>query len=251
MKKAYWQGTLSCDLLTMPIKLYAVVTTPGPRFHYLHVQCRTPLEYIRHCPHCGTAVAGEDIVRGYEYEDSLVVVSEHELASLSQTTKQDRVLTLRQCVHSHAIDPLCFDRAFYVEPGPGAKRAYALLLEVLRRAGMVALGTATLRNHEQRIALRPAAGVLALHTLVAPDAMLAPEQLSLPQRPPNPAEINAAQDWITRLSGVYAPEHWVDRSQVALSALLARKAKTSANRVPALAVRARWQSSSPPPQAAA
>ena len=135
--KAYWQGTLSCDLLTMPVKLYAVVTPHEPRFHYLHAQCHTPVEYLRHCPQCGETVAGEDIVRGYEYEDSLVIVSEQDLAALPQT--KDRVIALRQCVHAHAIDPVSFDHAFYVEPGAGAKKSYALLLEALRHAGVVAL----------------------------------------------------------------------------------------------------------------
>ena len=73
--KAYWQGTLSCDLLTIPVKLYTAVTPQEVRFHYLHTSCRTPLEYLRHCPRCGTEVSSEDTVRGYEYEDALVVVT--------------------------------------------------------------------------------------------------------------------------------------------------------------------------------
>jgi len=73
--KAYWQGTLSCALFTIPVKLYSAASRQEPRFHYLHAQCRTSLEYVRQCPHCGTVASGEDIVRGYEYADSLVVVS--------------------------------------------------------------------------------------------------------------------------------------------------------------------------------
>jgi DNA end-binding protein Ku len=247
--KAYWQGTLSCDLLTIPVKLYAAVSRQEPRFHYLHAQCRTPLEYVRHCPHCGVAVSAEDIIRGYEHEDALVIVSDQELASLSQT--KEPVIALRQCVHAHAVDPISFDRAFYVEPGTGAKRSYALLVEVLRQAGMVALGTANLREHDRLIVLRPAAGMLVLHTLFAPTEMLSSERLALPHRPSHPSEIKAAQEWVARLSGVYIPEQWMDRSQEALSTLVARKAKASANRVPALPGRARRKSSSPPPKAAA
>ena len=247
--KAYWQGTLSCALLTIPVKLYAAASRQEPRFHYLHAQCRTPLEYVRQCPHCGITVSAEDIVRGYEYEDALVIVSDQELASLAQT--KEPVIALRQCVHAYAVDPISFDRAFYIEPGTGAKRSYALLVEVLHQAGMVALGTANLREHERLIVLRPAHEALVLHTLFAPTDMLSPERLALPHRPPHPVEIRAAQDWVAQLSGVYVPEQWVDRSQEALSALVARKAKAGANRVPALPGRARQKSSSPPPQAAA
>jgi DNA end-binding protein Ku len=235
--KASWQGMLSCDLLTMPVKLYAAVTAREPRFHYLHAQCRTPLESLRHCPQCDTAVAGEDIVRGYEYEDSLVVVSEQDLAALPRT--KDQVIALRQCVHAHALDPVCFERAFYVEPGAGAKKSYTLLLEALRHAGVVALGTAILRDHERQIVLRPAQGVLVLHTLFASADMLSPAQLALPHRPPHPLEIEAVEAWVARLSGAYVPQPWVDRSQEALSALVAGKAKSNANRVPAPPARVR------------
>jgi DNA end-binding protein Ku len=247
--KAYWQGMLSCDLLTMPVKLYAAVTPHEPRFHYLHAQCRTPVEYARHCPQCGTAVSGEDIVRGYEYEDSLVIVSEQDLASLPQA--KDRVIALHQCVHAHAVDPVCFDRAFYVEPGAGAKKSYALLLEALRHAGVVALGTAMLREHERQIVLRPAQGALVLHTLFASADMLSPEQLALPHRPPHPVEIKAAEEWVARLSVAYVPQPWVDRAQEALSALVARKAKVNANRVPPLPARVRRKPTTPSRKAAA
>lgn len=247
--KAYWQGTLSCDLLTIPVKLYAAASRQEPRFHYLHAQCRTPLEYVRQCPHCGRAVSGEDMVRGYEYADSLVVVSDQDLGSLPQI--QEPVIVLRQCVHAHAVDPSSFDRAFYVEPGTGAKRAYALLVEVLHQAGMVALGTASLREHDRSIVLRPTQEALVLHTLFAPTDMLSPERLALPHRPPYPAEVRAAQEWVARLSSVYVPEQRMDRSQEALSALVARKAKVRANRVPVLPGHARRKSSSPLPKAAA
>jgi non-homologous end joining protein Ku len=116
---------------------------------------------------------------------------------------------------------------------------------------MVALGTANLREHERLIVLRPAHEALVLHTLFAPTEMLSPERLALPHRPSHPVEIRAAQEWVARLSGVYVPEQWVDRSQEALSALVARKAKAGANRVPALPGRARQKSSSPSPKAAA
>jgi DNA end-binding protein Ku len=247
--KAYWQGTLSCELLTIPVKLYAAATRHELRFHYLHASCRSPIEYVRHCPRCGTAVAGEDLVRGYEHEEALVIVSEQDLAALPQT--KEPVIVVRQCVQAEAVDPMCFERAFCVEPGAGAKKAYALLCEALRQAGVVALGTATLREHDRMVLLRPAAGVLVLHTLFAPSEMLATERLALPHRPPHPAEIKAAQAWVARLSGAYVPGPWADRFQEALTALVARKAKASANRVPALPRRARRKPWSPPPKAAA
>ena len=248
--KAYWHGTLVCDFLTFPIKLYTAVTPKETRFHHLHAQCRTQLEYLRHCPQCGTEVSGDDVVRGYEYEDSLVVVNEQELATL--TPLKEPVITVRQCVHAHAIDPVCFDRAFYVAPGTGAKKAYAVLHEALRQAGMVVLGTATLREHDRHVLLRPAAAnTLVLHTLFSSNELLDLNVLSLPLQPASVLEIQAAQEGIRRLAGTYIPEQWTDRSQAALSTLLTRKARNTANRVPVIAARARRKPPRSSPQVAA
>jgi len=248
--KAYWQGTLSCNFLTFSIKLYTAVTAKETRFHFLHTQCRTPLEYLRHCPQCGTEVAGEDIVRGYEYEDSLVVVNDQELAAL--TPPQEPVMTIRQCVHAHAIDPVCFDRAFYVAPGSGAKKAYAILHDALRQAGMVALGTVTFREHDRHVLLRPAAdGVLVLHSLFSSQELLDLATLTLPQQPASVVEVQAALEGIRRLTGTYIPEQWTDRSQAALATLLARKARSNANRIPLVTARTpRKHPPSSPPVAA-
>lgn len=228
--KAYWQGILSSELVTLPVKLYPVATHRGPQFHYLHAFCRTPLEYLRHCPHCDTEVSGENIVRGYEYDDSLVIVSEAEFSAVS-SKDTEHLITLRQCVFASAVDPVAFDRAYYVEPGPGAKKSYALLFDALQHTDMVALGTATLREHDHTIVLRPAPGVLALHTLFTAAELLAPERLALPHRPPAPVETKAARKWISRLSQPYIPEQWGGRFQTALSTLLAQKAKTGVDRV--------------------
>jgi DNA end-binding protein Ku len=194
-------------------------------------------------------VSGEDVVRGYEHADALVLVTEQELAALPRPT--EHVITVRQCVHAYTIDPVRFDRAFYVEPDTGAKKPYAILCDVLRQSGMVFLGTALLRDRERMIVLRPAQGVLVLHTLFAPAEMLDTEQLALPHRPPHPAESKAAEELIVRLSGTYAPGQWVDHSQEALASLVARKAKNITNKIPLAPRRSRRQSSSLPPAAAA
>jgi DNA end-binding protein Ku len=248
--KAYWQGTLVCDFLTFPIKLYTAVTPQETRFHYLHAQCRTPLEYLRHCPQCGTEVSGDDIVRGYEYEDALVVVNDQELADL--TPPKEPVITIQQCVHAHAIDPVCFESAFYVAPGAGAKKAYAVLHETLRQAGMVALGTVTLREHDRHVLLRPAAdSALVLHTLFSSHELLDLATLTLPLHPASVVEVQATQEGLRRLAGKYIPEQWTDRAQAALSTLLARKARNNANRVPLVYARLRRKHPRPAPQVAA
>jgi DNA end-binding protein Ku len=154
-------------------------------------------------------------------------------------------------VHAYTIDPLRFDRAFYVEPETGAKKSYAVLCDVLRQSGMVLLGTALLRDRERMLVLRPAQGVLVVHTLFAPAEMLDTERLALPHRPPHPAESKAAEELIVRLSSTSVPGQWVDHSHEALASLVARKAKNNANKVPLAPRRSRRQSLPLPPAVAA
>jgi DNA end-binding protein Ku len=194
-------------------------------------------------------VSGEDVVRGYEHAGALVVVTEQEVAALPRPA--EHVITIHLCVHTHVIDPLRFDRAFYVEPDTGAKKSYALLGEVLRQSGMILLGTAPLHDRERMIVLRPAQDVFVLHTLFAPAELLAPERLALPHRPPHPAEVKGAEEWLARLSGTYTPGQWVDHSHEALASLLARKAKNNANKVPLAPRRPRRKSPPLSPAAAA
>lgn len=247
--KAYWKGTLDCDLLTMPVKLYAAVPAQEPRFHYLHASCHTPVESLRHCPQCSVMVSGEDVVRGYEHADALVLITEQELAALPRPA--EHVITVRQCVHAYVIDPVRFDRAFYVEPDTGAKKSYAILCDVLRQSGMVLLGTAMLRDRERLLVLRPAQGILVAHTLFAPTELLDTEQLALPHRPPHPAESKAAEELIVRLSGTSVPGQWVDHAHEAIASLVARKAKNNTNTISLAPRRTRRRSPSVSSAAAA
>lgn len=247
--KAYWKGTLDCDLLTMPVKLYAAVPAHEPRFHYLHASCHTPVESLRHCPQCDVMVSGEDVVRGYEHANAMVLVTEQELAALPRPA--EHIIAVRQCVHAYVIDPVRFDRAFYVEPDTGAKKSYAVLCDVLRQSGMVLLGTALLRNRARLLVLRPAQGVLVAHTLFAPAEMLDTEQLALPHRPPHPVESKAAEELIVRLSGTSVPGQWVDHAHEALASLVARKAKNATNTISLAPRRTRRRSSSVSSAAAA
>lgn len=154
-------------------------------------------------------------------------------------------------MHAYVIDPVRFDRAFYVEPDTGAKKSYAILCDVLRQSGMVLLGTAMLRDRERLLVLRPAQGILVAHALFTPTELLDMEQLALPHRPPHPAESKAAEELIVRLSGTSVPGQWVDHAHEAIASLVARKAKNNTNTISLAPRRTRRRSPSVSSAAAA
>jgi len=219
--KAIWKGVISFGLITIPVKLYPATGHQEAKYHYLHEACRTPVEYSRRCPHCGVEVPWKEIVRGYEHHDHLVILTEEELGTLA--LKGEHTVELLQCMGADEVDPLYLDKAYYLEPEAGGRKAYILLREALARTGKVALGAIILREREHLALLRPYQGALILHTLFYPVEVQPVTQLALPHASPRERELKAAEELVQRLSGGFAPERFTDRYRSALMELLERK----------------------------
>lgn len=219
--KAIWKGVISFGLITIPAKLYPATGHQEMKYHYLHEACRTPVEYFRRCPHCGVEVPWEEVVRGYEHHNQLVILTEQELGTL--TLKGAHTVELLQYVSADEVDPLYFDKAYYVEPEGGGSHAYAVLREVLARTGKVAVGAIVIREREHLALLRPYQGALVLHTLFYPAEVQPVVQLALPQALVRQRELKAAEELVQKLSGGFAPERFTDRYRSALVDLLERK----------------------------
>ena len=221
--KVIWKGVISFGLITIPVKLYPAAGHQETKYHYLHEACRTPVEYARLCSHCGVRVPWEEVVRGYEHRDHLVVLTKDELETLA--LKGERTVELFQCVGADEVDPLYFDKAYYLEPEAGGRNAYTLLCEALARAGKVAMGALVLREKEHLVLMRPHQGALVLHTLFYPVEVQPLAQLALPRASPRERELKAAEELVQKLSGGFAPERFADRYRSALMDLLEQKEK--------------------------
>ena len=221
--KAIWKGAISFGLITIPVKLYPAAGHQEMKYHYLHKACRTPVEYARRCPHCGVEVPWEEVMRGYDHHDHLVVLTEEELEGLAP--RGEHTVELLQCVGADEVDPLYFDKAYYLEPEAGGRKPYVLLREALARTGKVAMGTIVIREREHLVLLRPYQGALVLHTLFYPVEVQPVAQLALPHASPRERELKTAGELVQKLSGGFAPERFTDRYRSALMDLLERKEK--------------------------
>ncbi|GAB4388801.1 MAG: Ku protein [Thermodesulfovibrionales bacterium] len=179
--KAFWKGSVSFALVSIPVKLYTAARKKDVDFHLLHARCKTRLSYQRWCPACNAEVPWEDTVHGYEYEKGrFVVVTAEEMEALPVTTSKN--IEVMRFVEERQIDPIYYDMSYYLEPVEGGERAYALLREAMRASGRVALSKVSFRNKEHVAVIRVYDGALTLQTLFYADEIARPEALNLPER---------------------------------------------------------------------
>lgn len=170
--RTLWRGTLSFGLVTIPVGLYTAVEDKSPSFNQLRASDHSRIGYQRVAKVDGQEVDYEDIVKGYEYErDRYVVFDSDELAALRP--KSSRIIEVEQFVPLEQIDPIYFDRAYYLAPEPAGAKAYALLSKAMADRNAVAICKITIRDKEHLAALRLRDGMLVLETMHWPDEIRA------------------------------------------------------------------------------
>jgi DNA end-binding protein Ku len=168
MARAIWSGSISFGMVTIPVKLYGATESKDIAFHLLHSTCGTRLKQVRWCPKDEVEVPWSDIVRGYEFaKGEYVVLTDEDFEKLPLPSKH--VIELSAFVEAAEIDPVFYERSYYLEPEDRGKKAYALLMRALEEKSLTAVATITIRKKEQLCALRPRDGVLLLETLFYAD----------------------------------------------------------------------------------
>lgn len=207
-----WKGAVSFGLVYVPVKLYAATEQKDIRFNYLHQKCKTPIQYRRYCPHCQAEVPMEEIVRGYEYQKgSYVIMAEEDF----NVTEGDggRNINIMDFVNLVDIDPIYFEKAYYLAPAEGGAKVYELLKRAMNETGKVAVARVVIRNRESLAALRVSGNTLVMSTMHYPDEVR--DALALPelnyQVNLHDNEVKMAVSLINNLSSEFQPEKYNDK----------------------------------------
>lgn len=157
-------GTVSFGLVSIPIKLYpASRPNAGVSFNYLHGACGSRIRQQYACPKCARPVERAELVRGYEFaKDQFVTFTEDELTKMEAEASQ--AIDIQEFLPLSSVDPIYFDRAYYLGPDKGAEKAYRLLVQAMRAADQVALAKFVLHGKEHLVVLRAVVDGLVLHT---------------------------------------------------------------------------------------
>jgi DNA end-binding protein Ku len=218
-----WSGTISFGLVSVPVRMFPATQSKELRFHFLDRRDMAPIGYEKVRKDNGKAVQPEDVVRGYEIKKGQFVPLEDE-----DLDRLDIELThsidISDFVSGDEIDPLYFQKGYYLLPQDGAEKPYRLLVRALEETGKVAIAKVVIRNKQHLAAIRPHDGVLVLETMYYADEIREPEKVDGKGKLQS-AEVEMAKSLIENLSSSFKAEHYDDEYRKQLEQLLRDKAK--------------------------
>lgn len=222
MPRSIWNGVISFGMVSIPVKLYAATESKDISFNLLHRECNSRLKQLRWCPLCEREVEWGEVVRGYEYaRDHYAVMSEEDSEKLPLPSK--RSVELVTFVEAQEIDPVFYEKSYYLEPEETGVKPFALLMRALREKELTAVAKIAIRNKERLCALRPLSGTLMLETLFYPDEIRVEMAAPLPEVEVSERELEMAFALIDLLSEPFQPEKFRDEYREALMEVIEAK----------------------------
>jgi len=204
-------GAISFGLVSIPVKLYLATSSETPSFNLLHAACGSRIRQQRFCPVCDKVVEREELIRGYEFaKDQYVKFSDEELKALEGEASQ--AIEINEFVPLPQVDPIYFERSYYLGPDKGGEKAYRLLTDTMAQVGKVALAKFVLRGKENLVIIRPMQNGLVLHTMYFANEVRDFVDISKAEGAKiSPAETNLAIRLIDELSNEkFEPEKYHD-----------------------------------------
>ena len=226
-----WNGSLSFGLVTIPVGL-APATTPKARasdvtFRTLHRECMTPIKQKRSCPVHDREVPSDELVKGWEVsKGQFVLVEDADLEAIEQRDTS-RAIEISRFVPLADVDPLYFDRTYYLAPSSAEaqRRPYVLLLDAMKETGMAAIGRMVIRGNENLVLIRPRGDALALETLFLAEDVRSQAEIdeateAIDVKEP---ELELARQLIDSLVGEWEPEALKSEYRASLREMLEAK----------------------------
>ncbi|HEX3328184.1 MAG TPA: Ku protein [Actinomycetota bacterium] len=223
MARSLWSGAITFGLISIPVKLYSSVQEKSLKFHMLHGEDGGRIKYKRVCDKCGKEVGWDDIVKGYEYsKDHYVTFDDEELAALD--VDSIRAIDVVSFVDLEEIDPIYFNKTYYIIPDAPGLKADKLLAQALEAEREVGIAKVALREKEHLATIRLKDGVFVLETMYWPDEIREPEFAELNKRVDvRDAEVKMARQLIQQLTAEFEPEEFRDEYREKLEELVRQK----------------------------
>ncbi|QII06331.1 Ku protein [Rhodococcoides fascians A25f] len=218
--RSIWKGSIAFGLVNVPVKVYSATEQHDIRFHQVHAKDGGRIKYDRICQECGKSVQFADIDKAYDSPDGeRVILTDDDFDKLPAAEKHE--IPVLEFVPTEQIDPILYDKSYFLEPDSASPKAYVLLRETLEETERTALVHFTLRQKTRLAALRVRDDVLVIQTLLWPDEVRAAEFPSLEDAPSaRPQEVKMATSLVESMSSEFDPTEYTDDYQIELRKLI-------------------------------
>jgi len=222
MPRAIWSGVINFGMVSIPVKLFTATESKDVSFHLIHKECGSRLRQLRWCPHHEREVEWGEVARGYEYaKDQHVVLDDEDFERLPLPSKN--TISVSSFVKAEEIDPIYYEKAYYLEPAETGIKPFALLMKAIQEKQLTALAKVAIRNKERLCALRPYDGTLTLETLFFPDEIRAHAVEGLDDMEVSDRELQMAFTLIDVMEEPFEPEKYTDEYRSALMQIIEAK----------------------------
>jgi DNA end-binding protein Ku len=223
MPRPIWKGAITFGMISIPVKLFGATESKDIAFNNLHKTCKSRLKQKRWCPVDDREVFQDELVKGFEYtKDQYVEITDEDIESLPVPSKH--TIELTSFVKQAEIDPVYFERTYYLEADQVGAKPYALLLKALKEKQVSAVAKIALRNRESLCVLRASDNdLLMLETLYYPDEIRTADLAPTPEVQVSQPELAMALTLVEMLEERFDPKKYRDEYRVALLDMIEAK----------------------------
>jgi DNA end-binding protein Ku len=225
--RSIWKGSIAFGLVNVPVKVYTATQDHDIKFHQVHEKDNGRIRYKRVCEVCGEVVEFKDLARAFESDDGqMVIITDDDIATLPE--ERSREIEVLEFVPASEVDPMLYDRSYFLEPDSKSSKSYVLLAKTLAETDRMAIVHFTLRNKTRLAALRVKdfgkRDVMMVHTLLWPDEIRDPDFPVLDKKVDiKPAELKMAGQVVESMADDFNPDRYHDDYQEQLQELVDAK----------------------------
>lgn len=207
--RAIWSGIITFGMVSIPVKLYTATENKDISFNQLHRDCKGRIKEQKFCPTCDRKIEAEELEKGYEYaKGNYVIITKDDLEKLPLPNKG--CIEITSFIHLEEIDPVFYEKSYYLEPDDAAKKPYALFMKAMQEKGMTAIAKVAIRSKERLCSLRAVDGTLVLNTLFFPDEIRVERGKPLPDVTVSDKELAMAGSLIDMMTHEFVPADYTD-----------------------------------------
>jgi DNA end-binding protein Ku len=226
MPRAIWSGAISFGLVNVPVRMYSAIDEHKLHFHYLHSADDSRIGYEKVCKQEEKPVPDDEIVKAFEYsKGEYVYMTDEDFETAGAEAEGFKTIDIRDFVPYDDIDPIYFERTYYLGPGPGGEKVYSLLLKAMEDSGLAAIAKYVLRDKQHLGCLRIRDGVITLEKMYFADEIRPLDEIKPKKARVSKDELRMAQQLIDSFGGEFEPEKYKDTYRDALCDIIRRKRK--------------------------